>query len=704
MTQPATDTRENRLFTAVGYAKRGWHVLPLHSVRDRQCSCGRDCGNPGKHPRTRQGWKDASSDPDVVRRWWTQYPDANIGLAPGLSGLVILDIDPRNGGGESLAAIEAEHGALTETVRTVTGGAGWHYWFERPEGYETVRKMLLAEGVEVIGDSGYVVAPGSSHYSGRDYVWDAGADPSETPFAPLPEWIASRARGARLQEYAPVDAIRGVMGKAFAAAGMLGREIGGGKQTVICPWQDSHTCGSEHDSSTVVFGPTPGRRMGWFHCSHAHCAGRTQDEVFAALPQKAVRTAREAAGLDPDERRMSRPSTAAVQERPDENAWKRGLRFNDRGVMTKDLGNVVLVLTHEPRWKGTLGRDLFRDETIWTGQPPECPGMRAPSEGSPVQDSDYAYVHHWFAKNFGLSLPTGIVPAAVQAAAVQRESDDLTNYVQGLEWDGVPRVDTWLSDYLGARRTAWISTAGRLWMLQAMARALRPGCQGDLTVVLEGRQGCGKTSAMRILGGHWYHALKRKVGDKDASLELRGAWIVELEELDAIQGVDASRIKGFLTATTDRYRPPYGRNVVEYRRRCVFVGTTNEAEYLHDMTGARRFAPIEVGALKRDELERDRDQLWAEARHRVLAGEQHWPTQAESILQSTATEVRRDVDPWEVLIASWCLDRAEVTTADVMRHAVSLPPERWTRRERRRVNAILRRFGWTRHKGDVWDR
>lgn len=191
---PVTPVSLTKLDTALAYARLGYPVFPVHSIRDGCCTCGRDCGKDvGKHPRTRHGFKDATVDPATITGWWEKWPDANIGIATGAaSGSVALDIDPRNGGDESLAALEEEHGELPATVEATTGGGGRHLIFRHPGG--RVASGKIGAGIDVKGDGGYIVAPPSNHISGCTYRWRNDPFDGKKP-APLPDWLHRRLVG-----------------------------------------------------------------------------------------------------------------------------------------------------------------------------------------------------------------------------------------------------------------------------------------------------------------------------------------------------------------------------------------------------------------------------------------------------------------------------------------------------------------------------
>ncbi|HUP86860.1 MAG TPA: bifunctional DNA primase/polymerase [Acidimicrobiales bacterium] len=173
---------------ALGLARRNWPVLPCHHATAGRCSCGdTDCPSAGKHPRTRHGLHQATADTDTIRRWWSQWPDANIGVrtgaAPEGAGVVVLDIDPDHGGDESLAGLLLEHGDLPLTLQAVTGGGGRHLWFVHPGVTVPNSAGRVGAGIDVRGDGGYVLVSPSRHASGGRYRW------IEAPIVAMPAWL-----------------------------------------------------------------------------------------------------------------------------------------------------------------------------------------------------------------------------------------------------------------------------------------------------------------------------------------------------------------------------------------------------------------------------------------------------------------------------------------------------------------------------------
>ena len=181
---------------ALAYAAAGFSVFPLHTPdAEGRCSCRRDCGrDTGKHPRTRNGLTDATTDPDRIARWWNDWPEANVGVATGSgSGVWILDIDPDKSGEATIAALEATYGELPPTWAVETGGGGLHLWWRHPGGPVPTSAGKLGQGLDVRGEVGYVVAPPSQHRSGARYAWCADWSPGRVPLAPAPPWLLTLA-------------------------------------------------------------------------------------------------------------------------------------------------------------------------------------------------------------------------------------------------------------------------------------------------------------------------------------------------------------------------------------------------------------------------------------------------------------------------------------------------------------------------------
>jgi hypothetical protein len=195
-TRSRPSAQANLLDPALAYAKRGWPVVPLHTAVKDGCSCHKpDCANAGKHPRyhatdLQHGLKNATTDEDLIRRWWRRWRHANIGIVTGnVSGLVIVDIDPRHAGHLTFGDLEAEHGKFPDTVESLTGGGGRHLFYQYPGGNIRISAQTLGPGIDIKADNAYVVAPPSRHASGQHYEWEVTSHPDDIPVAPLPSWF-----------------------------------------------------------------------------------------------------------------------------------------------------------------------------------------------------------------------------------------------------------------------------------------------------------------------------------------------------------------------------------------------------------------------------------------------------------------------------------------------------------------------------------
>jgi virulence-associated protein E len=200
-------------------------------------------------------------------------------------------------------------------------------------------------------------------------------------------------------------------------------------------------------------------------------------------------------------------------------------------------------------------------------------------------------------------------------------------WITKLEWDGVPRLPTWLSKAYGVPEDKYHADVGRCWLVSIAARIMRPGCKVDTMPVLIGPQGTAKSTSLEVLGGDWYVAENVSAEKPQDFLAVLAGKIAELPEMDAInsQRVSKQRIKALLSTAVDEYRPPYGRVAKKFKRTAVFAGTTNEIDWHSDETGGRRFWPIACqGQIDLEWIRSNRDQLFAEALHRFKAGEKWW--------------------------------------------------------------------------------
>jgi predicted P-loop ATPase len=243
----------------------------------------------------------------------------------------------------------------------------------------------------------------------------------------------------------------------------------------------------------------------------------------------------------------------------------------------------------------------------------------------------------------------------VDAVARRNSYHPVRDYLESLPaWDGQRRVDSWLIDYCGVESSdvspnTYAMAVGEKFLVSAVARIMEPGCKADHLLVLEGAQGIGKSTVVRILAGdEWFSDQLAEMGSKDAAMQVRGAWILELSELGALNRAELEREKAFITQQTERFRLPYGHRLVHVPRQCVFVGTTNSDAWLKDETGGRRFWPVRCRQMDLAGLRRDRDQLWAEALQSYRRGTTWWLEDTELVKEAAEEQRGRYAeDVWQ---------------------------------------------------------
>ena len=380
-------------------------------------------------------------------------------------------------------------------------------------------------------------------------------------------------------------------------------------------------------------------------------------------------------------------------------AWRKDLLRSKPPMNTTEgrilpvLANAIAAFRHAPEWGGVLAFNEFGFGTVVLKPAPW--GVVPNGEWTDHEDR---LATEWLQRQ-GILVSVEVAGQAVQTAARDHPFHPVRSYLQGLKWDGVERVDRWLSSFLGAEDTEYSRAVGSRWLISAVARIFRPGAKADCCLILEGPQGIRKSTALRTLAGEYFTDELADLGSKDAAMQTRGVWIIELSELDSLSHSEVARIKAFMSRTTDRFRPPYGMRLVESPRQCVFAGTVNNSTYLRDETGGRRFWPITCGRIDVDALARDRDQLWAEAKERFDAGAVWWLESAELVQMATDQQIDRyEGDPWEEVIAAWLDSHPSVSIREVLEKCLQKAHALWTQTDKNRAARCLRALGWERYR------
>lgn len=318
--------------------------------------------------------------------------------------------------------------------------------------------------------------------------------------------------------------------------------------------------------------------------------------------------------------------------------WKAELEYTKSGKLLCNIANIILILENDPALAGHIVHDLF------TGMDSAKDGLPWNKNANQWTDTDDANLRVWLEKHYDITGKEKIADA-LTAVLTRHSYHPIRDYLNGLTWDGVPRLDRIIIDYMGAEDSELNRAMSRKHFVAAVARVFNPGCKYDYCLIMSGAEGIGKSTLLRVMGGKWFNDSITTLEGKEGMEQLRRAWVVELGELSSIKRSDVEQVKAHLSKQVDIYRAAYARRVLEHPRQCVFCGTTNEALFLKGDTGNRRFWVIPVVAELRkyrdwsEAIRRDRDQLWAEAVHYYKQGE---PLYLSEELEAQAKQRQQD--------------------------------------------------------------
>lgn len=438
----------------------------------------------------------------------------------------------------------------------------------------------------------------------------------------------------------------------------------------------------------------------------------TEDEVEDACLDACLRN-----GLTSEE--DAKTLNTLTRALTDDGSWEARLQVNDKGIPAANLGNAIMILSNHAAWAGVVAFNVRDLKVYFLSAPPFMAEYAGGQDSYPrvMTPADAGRTAAWFTAFQKMGLSGAAAFEALEIVSHQTEFDPVLQYLEALPpWDRVPRLSTWLTRYAGVDDTPYSRAVGMRWLISAVARACWPGCQADAMLILEGKQGKRKSSLVRALAGSWFGDqlpnLERK--ETDAKQYMHGPWIIEVQELDAFSRSENSTIKKFLTIRDDTFRAPYARGHERHLRRGVCAGSTNDDDrYLRDPSGARRFWPVYCReAIDVEGLQRDRDQLFAEALDAYDRGIQWHLTDEEVALARVEQEARFDVDELEndlaVLLEK---GRAGSPAFSGVAARAAIPPKctlvgigeilhalqlQTSRAEQMRVARVLRRLGFDR--------
>ncbi|MCK9988680.1 MAG: hypothetical protein AzoDbin1_05152 [Azoarcus sp.] len=688
---------------------------------------------PSRYDRNRRvvGIKDwpsyVTTEQDLAR--WAREPDYGISIRTGAVMAVDIDIDDPIAADDCKACIEAILGV--EFPTRARGGSGRLLLLFRPTGGGDTGKRILSipkEGaIELLGTGQQFIAAGT-HPSGHRYEWIGGL-PNDIPEVDLEElWAAATAYaqsfgGVEILSAAPSErrtardvAMPDPVADYLDLTGLaLGEEKG--KILVECPWADTHTSGETGDSSTVWFkAGSGGYTHGGFRCLHAHCAGRSTDDFLDAIGY--VEDVTDAFDVVPDDapRHEMVALDGAVAEialaltKSPEPFEIIGVAFrrNKKGVI-QSPDNILRAVAAPEICSFEICYDDFRGENLIRRY---TPGASALQDWRKFEEADYMNIAAVLAAKFKWdAVSHDAVRRAVHSVAQSRKIDTAQAWLRSLTWDGVPRVDRFMAEYLGTEDNEYARSIGQYLWTALAGRVLKPGLKADMMPILVGAQGVGKSTAIAALvpNPSYFKTLDFNTQRDDLVRLMNGTLVAEVSELEGLHTRSLGFIKAFLTTTSDSWVPKYQEVQTSRDRRTILIGTTNDEQFLADPTGNRRFLPVDVGKTKQIDLARisaDALQLWAEGRETFLKEGLKYAT-AEK-LSKTVVETYKINDEWATEIAVWLEakdpsrgypavpDSPEgLTTKTIAWHVLGIPVNRIDKAAKNRIIAAMKSLGYS---------
>jgi predicted P-loop ATPase len=649
---------------------------------------------------------------DELRAWTRSNPSAWALVTGIISGRITLDFD-----GEPGCRV-LEQLDLPPHRRTPSGG--YHVDFRHP-GWPVptlnskTKKELGARwpGLDIRADGGYVVFAGRNRRG--EYCWLRDVDAEDVDILPRDLRAFLGLLHPQVREAKTVTTNVSFVGRVDASrliAAALDRARSEGRNNVGFWLATQLRDNGYHQNEAEGVMPEYVGRVPETN-TKGHREPYTLAEALASVRQAFSVPARE-----PWEKPILMLRSKSTEQRtgterpriePASN-WRDELIQIQDGKPKGVLANAITAFRKAPEWVGVLAFNEFSNAVV-TVNP-------APWKGTGVEwtDQEDRLAANWL-QHAGILVSVEVAGQAVQTVARDHRVHPVRKYLDGLLWDGTKRIDTWLSEYLGASLNPYVEAVGACWLISAMARVFEPGCKADCCLILEGEQGIRKSTALKTLAGEWFTDELAELGSKDASLQTRGIWIIEIAELGSLTRADVGKIKSFMSRTTDRFRPPYSKRLIESKRQCIFAGSVNHSTYLRDETGSRRFWPVRCGEIRIKELARDRDQLWAEAVARYRAGSVWWLNSVELNRAAEQEQAARyEGDPWDELITDWITHPKQrvdevgqpikpftsmsgsVTVSDILLHCIGKCQEQWTQTDKTRVARCLRSIGWERYR------
>ena len=645
----------------------------------------------GKVPaKGQKAWQDTPYDLGIDPE---KFPE-NFAVVLGLD-ILVIDVDPRN-----FDQSDKPHKRLFDDISVSlselntyvvqTGTGGLHIYMRIPPGTAIKKKNSKYKGIDFLGKGCYVVGAGSIHPdTGKPYVVLRGT-PEEIKDAP--ETL--------------LEIIRQTMD---TTAHVVGRDFTDAKYDVdrfiqLCKEAPEAITGEGGDTQTykiacqgrnLALSPGLAYQVMLEHYNPRCLPPWTPEELMIKV-KNGYTFAQGEVGKDTPERTFKVEKgefTHITWDKTSNGTVKRTL---------KNVCNYFEIPYSEVH--ATVAFDEFSKRVILIKPLPwmKDKHIKDYQEWSPHDSIQFRY----YLNTKGFDAPIKLIDEAIVKVSLDTSFHPVKDYMTKLVWDGTPRLDTWLTYYLGVEDNDYTREVGKIALMQMVKRVYQPGCKADYILVLEGEQGSKKSEVFRVLARPWFAEFPCDPHSKETVDLMQGKLIIEFAEMEVTRRADVDALKAFITRQVDRIRFAYASKSVDVPRQCVFMGTKNPDatnEYFADTTGNRRFFPVRIGAINIADLQLDRDQLVAEAVQLVMKGVASWIIN-ESVLKMAEAEqeARQYTDPWTGQIEDF-LDLDEIavkyfftTTKDIWTSSVGLKGNaaQMTRFHSTRIHTVMRNLGW----------
>jgi len=657
------------------FARAGWRVFPLN----------------GKKPELKTNWLKIPKDPNTNR---LDIP-GNFGAHCEFA--LVIDIDIKNGapGKESFAKLCAdcglEKGWETGTFLIKTGTGGYHVYLDVPKDSKIGLYHPDYPGIEFRHGAFYVVGPESIHPD-TFQVYEVVSG-SIDKLAPCPPAILAK-----------IQKVQKVHTGAEPEAGFVDDDpLNVERYEEYLATMPMIPKGEGQTNSLYVVA-CRGRDFGLSRHMVQNTIAEKYNNVKLCPPvelseiEHTVRSAYKYAKEKPGHLNVAAIfKTVEVGEKVD--TANLTFDFTTKGVARTTLNNCVNYILKFPELTDAFHFNMFSGMIELSSKAPWY--KERGSKGVNIGDQDMVLLKYFLTKTVRVEFPLGIVQEALTVVGHRHHYHPVRNYLNSLKWDGVPRIDTWLSDYGGVVDTEYTRAVGRKTLCAAVRRVFEPGCKWDHVLIMEGAQGIGKSTACRILGRNWSGDMNLDPHNKDSVSMMTNKWIIELSELSALNWGDANALKSFLTRGADTVRLPYERLSKDIARQSVFIATVNPEHvgYLKDVTGNRRYWMVKLnGMVKLRELEDYCDQLWAEAKA-VYQKELLYLTGVAEGLHAVEAQQRMPEDPMRTNVNRWMKENPDVdeVCADQILEYIGIPAKSISRSDQSRVAQSLIAIGWEKH-------